>query len=87
MLLSGDFLLKSSGNKVGSDNSIETFSLSIALLINLSAVSTIRFSSLLSLILSLSSSSITFADSTTLYLESIFEIMSGQFTKTLVSII
>lgn len=40
MLLSGDFLLKSFGNKSGSESSIETFGLSIALLINRKAVST-----------------------------------------------
>ena len=86
ILLSGDFLLKSSGNKLGSDNSMETLSLSIALFINLNAVSTFLFSSLLSFIFNLSSSSITFADKTMSYFESIFEMMSGQLTKTLVSI-
>ena len=48
ILLSGDFLLKSSGNKLGSDNSMETLSLSIALFINLKAISTFLFSSFIS---------------------------------------
>ena len=77
ILLSGDFLLKSFGNNDESDNSIDTLGRSKDLLILRNAFSTLRLSSLSSVILSLSSSSITFADNTTEYFESILEIISG----------
>ena len=64
ILLSGERLLKSSGRRVGSDNSIDTLGLSIARLY--CAVLSQHFASSESnVIFSLSSSSITLADNTT----------------------
>ena len=77
ILLSGDFLLKSIGNNDKSDNSIDTLGLSNDLLMLCNAFSTLPLPSLSSVILSLSSSSITFADNMTEHFESILEMISG----------